>query len=263
MVEPQSKVLGKNPLIKLAVGALICLTCGCESAFTSATLHSPKAYSVVTALPSKPVPAVMLQQPPAQPPKKIPDQPAPAQPLVIVSNPAPSTPAPQQPVPVSPAKPVAVPQPEPERAAHKTESAPKIDLAAERAALMQRDLVFSETSEKKGSAEAFYEFMAADATLLREGEPPIKGKEAIKVRMAAGQQGTLTWKSEEATLSARADMGFTWGSYVFRGEGPERRITRGQYVTIWEKQNGQWKVVLWSSSISPATAPRRSDLGTQ
>jgi len=155
------------------------------------------------------------------------------------------------------------PATEPERPARKNDSVPKVDLAAERSSLLQRDSAFSETSERKGPAEAFYEFMSPDATLLREGEPPIKGKEAIRVRMAAGQQGTMTWKPEEAAVAAQADMGYTWGTYVFHSQGPERRTNRGQYVTVWEKQAGQWKLVLWSSSSNPAPAPRRSELGTQ
>src|SRR5438309_5238815 len=49
-----------------------------------------------------------------------------------------------------------------------------------RSTLLQRDLSFSEISQQKGAAEAFYELMSAEATLLREGEPPIKGKEDRK-----------------------------------------------------------------------------------
>lgn len=268
--ESNSNLWRTTLLLAPVASVLICLVCGCQPMFTSPAVHSPKDYGLVTPLPSRTTPALAhapqkaQEKPrdnaPEQPSVQAPvQQPAPASAPVVVSNSVPppvQVPVTRPPVSERPAEQVDHPPRKPEPAA-------KIDLAAERASLLQRDLAFSQISQQKGPSEAFYELMSADATLLREGEPPIKGKEAIRVRMAAGQQGTLTWKPEEATVSAQADMGFTWGTYVFQVQGPERKTSRGQYVTIWEKQGGQWKIVLWSSSTSPAPPPRRSDLGPQ
>jgi ketosteroid isomerase-like protein len=229
-------------------------------------MRSPKAYGDVTPLRAR------LAPPPAEKPAVLPrtNPPvtSPIQTPASVPAPQQATAAPTQPAPVvvTPPAPASTPAQTPavERPLPKPERpTPRIDVAAERTALLERDLAFSATSEKKGAVEAFYEFLAADATLLREGEPPIKGKETIRVRMAAGQQGTMTWKPEEASVAAHAEMGFTWGTYVFHSQGTERRTSRGQYVTVWEKQGGQWKVVLSSSSANPTPAQRRSDLGPQ
>ena len=265
MAEPKHKFRRGSLLAGTSASLVLCLVCGCEAMLSSPAIHSPKDYAVVTPvpLPSRPsAQTSMLQQPPrTQAQKKAsdrpPEQPSPA-PVVVVSNPV----APPVQVAPAPAKPIEHPPSESEKPLRKIEVVPRVDLAAERSALMQRDVTFSDASEKKGPAEAFYEFMSADATLLREGDSPIKGKEAIKVRMAAGQQGSMTWKPEEASVGAHAEMGFTWGTYIFRSQAPERRTSRGQYVTVWEKQGGQWKVVLWSSSTTPTQAPRRSELGT-
>jgi ketosteroid isomerase-like protein len=231
-------------------------------------MPSPKAYGNVTPLRARVAPRPAEKPPqvlqPTNPPVKQPIQapaPVPAPAPQVATNATQSAP-----VVVTPPAPVTIPAPAPvpERPPARPErTTAKIDTVAERAALLERDLAFSAASEKKGAVEAFYEFLASDATLLREGEPPIKGKETIRVRMAAGQQGTMTWKPEEASIAAHADMGFTWGTYVFHSQGPERRINRGQYVTVWEKQGGQWKVVLSSSSANPSPPQRRSDLGPQ
>jgi len=142
--------------------------------------------------------------------------------------------------------------------------AKKIDVEAERQALLQRDVAFSETSEKKGAAQAFYEFMTADATLLQTGDPPIKGIETIKVRMAAGEQGTLTWKPEEASVAASGDMGYTWGNFEFKSQNPDRKPTYGKYVSVWKKQeDGSWKAVLCSVNSSPDRGARRSESDPQ
>jgi ketosteroid isomerase-like protein len=165
--------------------------------------------------------------------------------------------------PAHPVEPVVVVEPAPVPAAKPVTHAPappKPDLQAERAALIARDIAFSDASEKKGSAEAFYEFLAPDATLLQNGEPSIRGLEAIRVRMAAGTQGILTWKPVEAEISKAADMGCTWGTYEFRGKSAERKVSYGKYLSVWKKQeDGSWKVLVSSANAGPDPAPRRTE----
>jgi len=178
-----------------------------------------------------------------------------------------SVPAPEPAPPTTPkaAEPTPAPAPKPAPAPIVMKhSAPKINLEAERQALLDRDNAFSETSQAKGAAQAFYEFMATDATLLQTGEPPIKGIETIKVRLTAGPQGTLTWKPSEVEVSAAGDLGYTWGTYEFRSKNSERKPTYGKYVNVWKKQgDGTWKVVLTASNASPDTGTRRSESGTE
>jgi ketosteroid isomerase-like protein len=137
---------------------------------------------------------------------------------------------------------------------------PELNLEVERNALLETDLSFSRTSEEKGAAQAFYEFFAADGVNLCAGELPIRGRDAIKVHLAAGPQGFFTWQPTAADVSKTADMGFTWGTAIFQGKGADDkpRINHSKYVTVWKKQNnGRWKVVLFSTSPSPPPTERR------
>jgi ketosteroid isomerase-like protein len=134
------------------------------------------------------------------------------------------------------------------------------NLEAERNALLETDVRFSRASEERGAAQAFYEFMAPEAVELSSGEPPIRGRDAIKVHLAAGQQGFLTWQPQAADVARTGDMGFTWGTAIFQSKSAEEKpgIAYSKYVTVWKKQKGGgWKVVLFSSNPSPPPAERR------
>jgi ketosteroid isomerase-like protein len=151
---------------------------------------------------------------------------------------------------------ITTPKPEPVTAAAPVE----LDLEAERNSLLEADLSFSRRSEEKGAAQAFYDFLAPDAVSLSAGEPPMRGREAIKVHLAAGAQGFFTWQPMAADVSGSGDVGYTWGTANFQTKGPDDkpRIIYSKYVTVWKKQNsGRWKVVLFSTSPSPPPTERR------
>jgi ketosteroid isomerase-like protein len=151
---------------------------------------------------------------------------------------------------------VAAPKPEPIAPAPLDDA--KIE--SERSKLLEMDLNFSRMSEEKGAAQAFYEFFAPDGVNLSAGEPPIRGRDAIKVHLSAGPQGFLTWQPTAADVSRSGDVGFTWGTAIFQGKGADEkpRINYSKYVSVWKKQtNGRWKVVLFSTSPSPPPAERR------
>jgi ketosteroid isomerase-like protein len=128
--------------------------------------------------------------------------------------------------------------------------------------LLRADIEFSEISRAKGSAAAFYQFLVSEAIFLQSGEPPVRGSETIRVRMAAGPQGILTWTPMYADVSLKGDMGYTWGSYEFRGKNGDRRVSYGKYVNVWKKQQDKsWKVVLASQTASPDLPLRRNEAG--
>jgi ketosteroid isomerase-like protein len=159
------------------------------------------------------------------------------------------------PPPKVPTNDVPVTKPEPV-----TVAPPELNLEAQRNALLETDLAFSRMSEEKGTAQAFYEFAVPEAVNLSAGEPPVRGRDAIKVHLAAGPQGFFTWQPTAADVSQNADLGYTWGSAIFQGKGPDDkpRIIYSKYVSVWKRQNnGRWKVAVFSSSPSPPPTERR------
>lgn len=57
----------------------------------------------------------------------------------------------------------------------------------------------------------------------------------------------FTWWPDTAVVAASGDLGYTLGSYAIVGEGEQASdtIARGNYVTVWQKQqDGSWKIAV-------------------
>jgi ketosteroid isomerase-like protein len=112
--------------------------------------------------------------------------------------------------------------------------------------LLQADRDFSEMSVKKGMFSAFLFYMAEDGVILRDNSLPSKGKEALRERFA-GRSDTsfvLSWDPLFEKISASGELGYTYGIHT-NLEKATGTITRGTYITIWQKQtDGSWKFVL-------------------
>ena len=120
--------------------------------------------------------------------------------------------------------------------------------------LLQTDAAFCEASVKRGTAQAFYEFMAKDGIILQAGEAPLKGRDAIKAHIESGPKGVLTWTPVAGDVAQSGDLGYTWGTYQFRpaNAAPGSQPRYGKYVTVWKKQwDGRWKVVMDAGNPGP------------
>jgi ketosteroid isomerase-like protein len=131
---------------------------------------------------------------------------------------------------------------------------------AVRRTLLGADLAFSRSCEQKGASDAFYEFMAPDGVCLLAGELPIQGRDTVKLHLSSQPQGNWTWKPSEAEAGGDGEMGYTWGSYEYRGPNKDgqTQTTFGKYVILWKKQpDTSWKADLYATSPSPPPISRR------
>jgi ketosteroid isomerase-like protein len=101
-------------------------------------------------------------------------------------------------------------------------------------------------SVKEGMFSAFLSYMAEDGVILRDNSFPDKGKKALRERFE-GKSDTsfvLSWDPLFENISASGDLGYTYGTHATL-EKATGLITRGTYITIWQKQSdGNWKFVL-------------------
>jgi ketosteroid isomerase-like protein len=137
---------------------------------------------------------------------------------------------------------------------------PPVSADSYRKSLIAADLAFSQASEDRGPAEAFYEHLALEGVCLFSGDTPIEGRDAAKVRFSANPTETLTWKPRQAEVSAAGDLGYTWGTYESKISSPDKATVpaTGKYAIVWKRQpDGGWKASLFvtSASISPAQKP--------
>ena len=130
----------------------------------------------------------------------------------------------------------------------------EIDLEQEQANLFNTDIEFAEKSKESGPAEAFYYYMENNGLQLPIKGEPVVGKKSIRDRMLNAGEYQLLWAPQKAEVSLSADMGWTWGNYVYKAknEDGEEIQRRGKYLNVWKKQeDGSWKVAVDIGNIDP------------
>jgi ketosteroid isomerase-like protein len=112
--------------------------------------------------------------------------------------------------------------------------------------LMKADREFSDLSVKEGMHKAFLSFEADSGVLLRDNGYPIIGKDSLRALFSGGSDTAfvLTWEPVYEKISQSGELGYTYG-YFSRRQKVSGVISRGTYLTIWQKQkDGSWKFVL-------------------
>ncbi len=89
----------------------------------------------------------------------------------------------------------------------------------------------------KSASEAFIDFETA--FMIEAGEGFLTDEASI---MAERQLDTapspVHWGPIGAMAAASGDLGITWGTFSI-----DNSTTAGNYVTVWRKVNGEWKIV--------------------
>lgn len=118
----------------------------------------------------------------------------------------------------------------------------RVDVESERRALTEVDREFSKSSAARGTVDAYDSYLSGEARVFRDNMFPLKGKEAARGVLSA-QSGRLTWQPAKADVSSAGDLGYTFGLAELKGAGSDK-IEYRNYLRVWKKQGGVWKVVL-------------------
>jgi ketosteroid isomerase-like protein len=119
----------------------------------------------------------------------------------------------------------------------------KIDLESARTALLAIDRKFSNSSEANGATKAFQAYSSSHVRLFRNDHYPLLG-DAIKQFLSTISSSRLMWQPLAADISRSGDLGYTHGTYVRNSNEDGKAIERGNYLRIWERDKGDWKVVV-------------------
>jgi ketosteroid isomerase-like protein len=102
------------------------------------------------------------------------------------------------------------------------------------------------------------EMFAADATMnfdgtIQQGLDEIQAAE--EANWAALPDSTIEWTAGVVVVAAAGDMAHERGTWIFHPDGPgEAAEIAGDYVTVWQKIGGQWKVVIDVGSARKAAS---------
>lgn len=121
-----------------------------------------------------------------------------------------------------------------------------VDTTAEAQRLLQADRDFAALVDRVGDAEAFYQYLAEDATQIPADAAPRHGRKEISDSLRSLPPMRLQWTPQEASVSDDGSMGWTWGEWTIVGTGKASGATYagGRYLDVWKRQaDGSWKVV--------------------
>jgi len=108
--------------------------------------------------------------------------------------------------------------------------------------LLSADRAFAAMAQTDGVPAAFAEYASSDALIVTSREV-LNGRDAIVASYADWPAGArLEWAPETGRVSARGDMGWTWGNSVYIA--PDGARTTGRYVSVWTRDvEGNWRYV--------------------
>lgn len=99
---------------------------------------------------------------------------------------------------------------------------------------------------EEGDAEAIAKLYAEDGSVLPPGSGPVVGRDGIaELWGELVQLPSLTFGPDTIVVSRSVDMAYETGwveAEMPAAEGATRTL-RGKYVVVWEKRDGEWKVI--------------------
>jgi ketosteroid isomerase-like protein len=127
----------------------------------------------------------------------------------------------------------------------------KIDLAAARAALLNQERQFSKASAERGAVEAFLSKADVQVRLFRNNQTPFVGRKAAASALTPLSL-EWTWTPTFADVSTSGDLGYSYGIYQLRHKKSQAISETGNYLRVWKKVTGRWRVVIDVADPLPA-----------
>jgi ketosteroid isomerase-like protein len=126
------------------------------------------------------------------------------------------------------------------------------DVEAARASLFDAERALADDSARKGSARALLSRADDSFRLYRQNSFPFVGREAAR-KALEGKSDVFTWKASKAEVSSSGDLGYAYGTYELKTKASdEKPAEQGNYMRIWKREGGNWRVVLdVTSAVRP------------
>ena len=108
--------------------------------------------------------------------------------------------------------------------------------------LIERDRSYG-TETTKSVAMSFLKYAASEVRLYLPDKLPLIGRQTAVA--ALPMKGVIRYQPIAGDVSRSGDLGYTHGTYEKTSATDATKIVeRGNYVRIWEKQEGAWQIAL-------------------
>lgn len=106
--------------------------------------------------------------------------------------------------------------------------------------LLDADRAFAAKAAADGVPAAFNQYAAEDAIMVTS-DSITSGRAGVASRYQNWPEGArLEWAPEAGRVSARGDMGWTWGNSNYIA--PDGARTAGRYISVWRRDyEGNWR----------------------
>ena len=129
------------------------------------------------------------------------------------------------------------------------------DTASDEEDLLRTDREWAAVASEGKDIERIVSYWSEEATIIPDGAPVIVGQSAIRnfVQQSLATPGFhISWRPEQAMVSADGTMGYTSGKNTITFPGPDGKLMTviGRGVTVWRREpGGAWKCVadIWNS----------------
>lgn len=109
-------------------------------------------------------------------------------------------------------------------------------------AMINAEKSFAAFAKAHSTKEAFLQYTDSNSLMFDNGKP-VKAQDYWKVREK--NSGVLNWHPTFAEISASGDLGYTTGPWTFQLKAGDSVIARGQFATVWYRNNdGEWKFLV-------------------
>jgi ketosteroid isomerase-like protein len=106
---------------------------------------------------------------------------------------------------------------------------------------------------RNGDSMSLAGHYSSDAELLMSNSEPIKAKDILSAWGSTVRTGLRDWKFTTTDLQGDSNFLIETGNYEIR-DANKKLADRGNYVVIWKKENGEWKLFRDVGVSGPVTS---------
>ncbi len=134
----------------------------------------------------------------------------------------------------------------------KQETAPAVDLAAEEKAVWDASAAWLKLAQARDAAGITSTVYLPDAVtvfdgVVRNGAAEIQA--GMEKEFAEMPAATIVWTTTAVKVASSGDMAWETGAFTFDPDGEgETAANSGNFVTVWSKVDGTWRVAADSGS---------------
>ena len=116
--------------------------------------------------------------------------------------------------------------------------------------------------EKSHDYNGIADLFASDGVAYRTGKEPLVGPDAIKKHYTEEKdqnpKEVVDWSTDKVEVSKSGDLAVEYGNFTASNLGPNGSGSdKGNYITVYRKENGEWKVI---ADISNSSKPEQGSM---